>query len=328
MRNLRELDLNLLRTLDALLDERNVTRAAERLSLTQPAVSGMLTRLRESFDDPLFVRTQRGIVPTLRALELATPIKQILSDIQEMLQPSVFEPATHPLTLSIAATDYGLSTIIVPFLSMLRTEAPGIRLSVRTINHDTINASLESGELDLALMTPEETAPGMHARRLYDEHYVCALREDHPDAQSDKISLERFCELDHALVSYSGNDFTGITDLVLKQRGCRRNVVFSVASFLILPDVLRNSDMITVVPGRLLADTPGIRLLPPPINIPGFTKTAAWHERTHRDPAHRWIRERLFSVCAEKTLHCREKIPAAETVTEDETATASAILFD
>src|SRR6516225_2781033 len=104
--DIRTVDLNLLRTLDALLDERNVTKAAQRLSLTQPAVSAMLTRLRESFDDPLFVRSQRGIVPTERALQLATPLKQVLSDIEQMLQAPAFEPREAELTLTIASTDY------------------------------------------------------------------------------------------------------------------------------------------------------------------------------------------------------------------------------
>jgi DNA-binding transcriptional LysR family regulator len=124
MTDIKTLDLNLLKALDALLDERSVTRAASRLGLTQPAVSGMLTRLRESFEDPLFVRTQRGIIPTLRALEMSEPVKRLLSDAEALLQPPAFDPATARMTLSVAATDYALRAIVVPFLCALRPRAP------------------------------------------------------------------------------------------------------------------------------------------------------------------------------------------------------------
>src|SRR6516225_214636 len=138
--DIRTVDLNLLRTLDALLDERNVTKAAQRLSLTQPAVSGMLTRLRESFDDPLFVRTQRGIVPTLRALELAAPLKQILGEIDALLRPPAFDPATAELTLSIASTDYALQVVVLPFLEALRRKASGVRVAVVPVQDALLQA--------------------------------------------------------------------------------------------------------------------------------------------------------------------------------------------
>lgn len=297
MRDIKTLDLNLLKALDALLDERNVTRAAARLATTQPAMSGMLTRLRESFDDPLFVRTQRGVAPTQRALELAGPVKLVLSEIGALLQPPTFEPATASLTLSIAATDYALRAIAVPFLSALKRRAPHIRVAVRPIEDDRLQAQLERGDLDLALTTPESTPPDLHARHLFDEHYVCALRQDHPAAAGSRLSLEQFCALDHALVSYTGGGFRGVTDDALTKLGRERRVTLSVTSFLILPEVLRASDLVAVVPRRLVADRDGLTLFDPPIEIPGFTKVAAWHERTHRDPGHRWLRELLFETC-------------------------------
>ena len=207
MRDIRTLDLNLLRTLDALLDERSVTRAAERLGFTQPAVSGMLTRLRESFDDPLFVRTQRGIVPTLRAMALAGPVKQILSDVDALLLPAVFDPLSAHFTLSIAATDYALQTVVLPFLVQLRAQAPGIRVAIRPVDDERIQSQFERGDLDLALMTPEAALPDLHARRLFDETYVCALRDDHPDAGGSSLSLERFCALDHCSAPHNSRTF-------------------------------------------------------------------------------------------------------------------------
>ncbi|MEM5310556.1 LysR family transcriptional regulator [Paraburkholderia sp. JHI869] len=290
------LDLNLLRALDALLDERNVTRAAQRLSLTQPAVSAMLTRLRESFGDPLFVRSQRGIVPTERALQLAAPLKQVLSEIEQMLQPQAFEPAAAEMTLTLASTDYALRAVVVPFLARLRETAPGVRAVIVPVQHERLQAQLESGDVDMALITPETTPADLHARRLFDERYVCVMRADHP-AAARRLTLERFCALDHALVSYAGGSLSGVTDEALARMGRARRVTVSVNSFLVLPDILLTSDLIAVVPSRLVKDAQGLAVVEPPLEIPGFTKTLAWHERTHRSPGHQWVRALLFETC-------------------------------
>ncbi|MBA0038707.1 LysR family transcriptional regulator [Pantoea sp. BIGb0393] len=294
--DLRTLDLNLLKALDALLDERNVTRAAERLSLTQPAVSGMLTRLRECFNDPLFTRTQRGIVPTLRALELALPVKTILTDVSELLQPKQFDPATAQMTISIAATDYALRAVVVPFMAALRQQAPGIRVAVLPVNNEQLALQFERGTVDIALITPDSAPPDLHARALYDEEYVCLMRDDHPLAQQETLTLDDFCAQDHALVSYLGGNFHGVTDQALAAIGRSRRVTLSVCSFLVLPEILRVSDLISVVPRRLAQHHAGLKVCAPPLAIQGFTKTVAWHERTHRDAGHRWLRELLFAT--------------------------------
>ncbi len=294
--DIRTLDLNLLKALDALLDERSVTRAAERLSLTQPAVSGMLVRLRECFDDPLFTRTQRGIIPTLRALELAQPIKTILAEVSELLQPKAFDPATAEITLKVAATDYALRAVIVPFMAALRLQAPGIRVAVLPVNNEQLTAQFERGDIDFALITPDTAPADLHARSLYDEDYVCLLREGHALAQPDALTLDSFCAQDHALVSYVGGSFSGVTDKSLAVLGRSRRVTLSVCSFLVLPEILRVSDLISVVPRRLTHNLPGLSVLPPPLAIQGFNKIVVWHERTHRDAGHRWLRELLFSI--------------------------------
>ncbi|SEF63931.1 LysR family transcriptional regulator [Marinobacterium lutimaris] len=159
------MDLNLLKALDALLDERNVTRAAERLGITQPAMSGILTRLRDSFDDPLFSRTQRGIIPTQRALDLSKPVKQVLRQIDTLLQPPVFVPSTASLTFTIAATDYALRAIAVPFLSALKVKAPRIKVSLLPVENERVHSQLERGQIDLALLTPDSTPPGLACAR-------------------------------------------------------------------------------------------------------------------------------------------------------------------
>ncbi|WP_413595067.1 LysR family transcriptional regulator [Citrobacter youngae] len=287
--DIRTLDLNLLKTLDALLDERNVTRAAQRLSLTQPAVSGMLNRLRDYFDDPLFVRTPHGIVPTLRARAMAAPIKQILSDIDILLKPAQFDPLTETLTFTIAATDYALKAVIVPFIAALRARAPGIRVRVVPVEPEQLTTQFEQGKIDLALLTPDSTPENLHHRPLYNEEYVCLMRHDHPDARQ-ALTLDRFCALEHVLVSYKGESFWGVTDEALAEVGRKRQIGLSVSSFLVLPDILAISEMIAVVPARLAYTDPRMHVVSPPLPIAGFTKSMAWHERTHRDAAHQWLR--------------------------------------
>ena len=136
--------------------------------------------------------------------------------------------------------------------------------------------------------------PDLHARRLFDETYVCALRDDHPDAGGSSLSLERFCALDHALVSFAGERFWGVTDDALAMVGRRRHVALTLTSFLALAGLLRTTDLLAVLPRRLVEDASGLVALEPPVDIPGFTKLAVWHERTHRDPGHRWVRALLF----------------------------------
>ena len=297
MSNLRTIDLNLLKVFDALIDEGSVTRAAARLSLTQPAVSGSLTRLREGFNDPLFVRTRRGIVPTTHALALAAQVKRVLSDVECMLQPASFDPKLATLTITIAASDYAQRAVLVPFLAVLRERAPGIRVSVLPANPELVHTQLERGELDLALMTPETTAPDLHSQVLFDEHYVCAMREGHPYASPKRLSLARFCSLDHAIVSYSGGGFRGAADEALARVGRSRRVSLSVPCFLVLPEILRTSDLIAVAPSRLIAGSPGLVAMAPPVDVTGFTKVVTWHDRTHNDPAHAWVRAVLLETC-------------------------------
>lgn len=296
--DIRALDLNLLKALDALLDEGSVTRAAQRLSLTQPAVSGMLTRLRDYFGDPLFVRTSHGMVPTLRASELSMPVKQILTDIAILLKPMQFDPMTAELTYTLVATDYALKAVVVPLIAALKQHAPRIRIAVRSVDSERMYQQLSRGEVDLALVTPQTTPDDLHGRALYQEEYVCVARSHHPLAAASEMTLEQFCEQEHILVSTEGR-FMGVTDEALAELSLTRRVGVSVNSFLVIPDILRSTDMIAVVPSRMVPVDSDLAIIPLPLNVPGFTKSMAWHERTHRDPAHQWIR----ALCVEISQH-------------------------
>lgn len=296
--SLRQLDLNLLRAFDALMLERNVTRAAARLSLTQPAVSGALQRLRDVFGDPLFVRTQRGIAPTHKALELADAVRRILADVEQLLSPTVFDPATAQRTVTLAATDYALKAVVQPLLAALREQAPGIKVAVLSLDEATLVGKMERGELDMALLTPQTTPPELHGLPLFDEHYVCVMRQGHPKAPRKGLSLPAFCKLDHGIVSLQGGGFTGATDEALAAQGRQRRVVVSVPSFTMLLDLVRRTDIVALVPSRLLAgDSEGLHAMPPPLEVPGFTKILAWHARTHHDAGQRWLRALIVRVC-------------------------------
>lgn len=272
--DIRTLDLNLLKALDALLDEGSVTRAAQRLSLTQPAVSGMLIRLRDYFGDPLFVRTSHGMVPTLRANELSMPVKQILTDIAILLKPRQFDPMTAELTYTIVATDYALKAVVVPLMAELKQRAPYIKIAVRPVDNERMYQQLSLGEVDLALITPQTTPEDLHGRALYEEDYVCVARSHHPLAASSEMTLEQFCKQQHILVSSEGN-FTGVTDEALSKLSLTRRVGMSVNSFQVIPDILRVTDMIAVVPHRMVLTNKDLIILPLPLKVPGFTKSMA-----------------------------------------------------
>lgn len=152
-------------------------------------------------------------------------------------------------------------------------------------------------QIDFALLTPDFQAPDIHAKNLYDERYICAARHDHPIAQQSELTLEQFCRLEQALISYHGGSFSGITDQALQALGLQRNISLSVQSFIVLPELLAQSDLLAIVPERLIANLPNLKRFEPPLKIQGFTKTLIWHERTHKDPTYRWVRELIEKAC-------------------------------
>jgi DNA-binding transcriptional LysR family regulator len=291
MRELRRIDLNLLVALDVLLEERNVTRAADRLALTQPTVSAMLARLRELFDDPLFVRAQRGLLPTPRAQALAPPLKEWLAGAHGLVAGEAFDRAMTTFTASISANDYIQSALLVPLVKRLRREAPNVRLAVRGAELCNGTAPFANGDIDLCIATTSEIpSRDLPARLLYNEHYVCIVREGHPLAGA-RVTLDQFCRFPHITISTTGSEFAGPVDHALAQLGRERQVVLSVPGFLILPEVLATDDLVAVVPERVMRGrSSGLRTFTPPVAIPEFNVVALWHRRLHKDPAHRWLR--------------------------------------
>jgi len=291
------MDLNLLRVLDALLDARSVSRAAIALGYTQPTVSGMLKRLRDLLADPLFVRTQRGLLPTPRAVALAAPLKQFLADAQRMVAREAFDPTSASMTFTIASNDYMQGALLVPFVNVLRREAREIRLAIAPAINEGVSEALARGQIDLAVTIPEFAMSDLPSRLLYRERYVVAVRRQHPLARLRTMTASRLCSYDHVLVSPTGGSFEGPVDLALARLGLRRSVRYSVPSFLLVPDILQTDDLIAFVPARLLREgNEQLAVLKPPVEIPGFDVIGVWHPRVDKDAAHRWLRGRLAAI--------------------------------
>lgn len=295
MNNFGRLDLNLLITLDVLLAERNVTRAAERLNLSQPSVSVQLAKLRDTLGDPLLLPGPRGMRPTARAEALREPLREALEALQRAVSPQDrFDPARATNTWRVAAFDYAESTVVLPVLHGLRTMAPGTRLAVMQAVPSLLARQAEQGEIDLAFHTTEGAPPGLHRRPLFTERYVLAGRAGHPGLRR-KPTPAQFCRLEHVIVSPDGGGFFGPTDDALAARGLSRRVVLSVPHFLFVLSVLASTDLVAMLPSRLVRDAAGIKVVEAPIEIPGYEMSMLWHERVHRDPAHRWLRDTIVA---------------------------------
>lgn len=296
MTNLRKLDLNLLVTLDVLLAEHNVTRAAERLNFSQPSISVHLAKLRDLFGDPLLLPGPRGMRPTARAEQLREPLRQALEALAHAVSPSSpFDPAVADHTWRLAATDYGESTVVLPALAGLRAAAPGTRLAVLDMVPSRIARQAEQGDIDMAFHTSEGSPPGMRRRLMFAERYVLAGRAAHPRLKR-RPTQAQFCRLEHVIVSPDGGGFAGITDEVLAQAGLARRVVLSVPHFLFLMSVLASTDLVAMLPERLVRGNSLLRVVEPPLAVPGYEMAMLWHERAHRDPAHQWLRDLIANA--------------------------------
>ena len=299
-RQLHRLDLNLLLAFDALIAERNVTRAAERMSVGQPAMSASLARLRKFFDDPLLVRQGRVLVPTARALDLIEPIREALDTIESTLRASrEFDPRTHHRTFTVMASDYVLLLLLGRLLAELEVEAPHLRFTVRPIAADFAE-QIHSSRLDL-LIFPEELAPEdmqAHSERLFTDRLVCAVDRNHPEV-GERLTEQQFCTL--PLVAFDGNPLQTVHELRFRQLGLVRPVEIRTQSFVIQPLMLPGSRLMALVHerlGRYFAETVGIRLVDPPIPIAPMSEAMFWSPRTDTDPAHRWLRGRVQRAAA------------------------------
>lgn len=295
-------DLNLLRVFEALWRERNVSRAAKQLGVSQPALSHALGRLRRELADPLFVRVPRGIEPTERAVALAQPVADALASLRRVYAPpAVFDPQRAVGRIGVASTEYFEHLVLPRLLPLLRAEAPGIVLQACLAPGRLPKEQMERGEIDLAVAGFFGKLPaGFFSQALLTDEFVCIARRGHPVVKR-RLTLKRYTELEHLLISPQG-DLVGIIDRELSRMGLSRRVVAGTASFLTLGAVVARSELLLTLPRRLaaqFAEQLPIEVHPLPLKAPRLRIVQAWHERTHADPLQRWFRRLLLGVIRE-----------------------------
>lgn len=289
------MDLNLLLVFDAVMDERNVTRAAGQLGITQSAVSHALKRLRLLLGDPLFVRSPKGMVPTPSAVAVAVDVKPALRQIRAALgRRDIFDPATSTRRFEIGLSDYAAVVLLPGLMERMGREAPGTSLTVKNTGHANGLGLLESGDVELIAGNFPSPPPHMEETLLFEEDFVCAGRGGHA-ALRTALTMKRYLAQDHLQVSTRGEPH-GYVDDVLDRLGVARKVKVTIGHFLVAPLLLRHSNLVATEPRRLfapLAKLLSLTLKPPPFAIPTFRVVQMWHSRYNVDPGHVWLREMM-----------------------------------
>lgn len=291
--DISDLDLNLLVVFDALLRTHSVSAAARQLSMSQPATSFALNRLRKTFDDPLFIRTPRGVHPTPYAESLAVPLANILESIRsDILHRSNFDPLTARRAIKLNMHDVGELVFLPPILEHVSKAAPGIEILSVNRDESEIEPALRSGELDLVIgHFPELHGATLFQQRLFSHSFVCITRKGHPITGKD-MTRRQFIEGEHGIVHTSGQT-RDVLSAELDAQGLTRRIVLSIQHYLAVPMILAASDLIFTVPyaiGSQLAQLGEIKLLNPPFKEKRRVVKQYWHARFHEDPANRWIR--------------------------------------
>ncbi len=300
--NIQTFDLNLLLAFDALLRERNVTRAGARIGLTQPSMSNALTRLRKLCDDPLFVRTRAGMEPTPLAQKLAGPVQQGLETLKIGLeQPFGFDPAKSARTFRLVMSDIAEITVLPRLMAALKRAAPEVNIVATQVPRERFRSVLENGEADLALGNLPELKSGFYQQRLFHDHYVCLARRDHPDI-GERLSLRQYLQGSHVQVSTSVGDT--MIDRELTKRGLQRRIALQVPHFLVVTVIVMNCDLLVTIPYTvvsLLRAMDRVKVMKLPFRIPDANVRQFWHQRYHHDPANRWLRRLIAEVFLDVT---------------------------
>ena len=309
--NFRTLDLNLLRVFDEVMTERSLTRAAVKLSITQPAVSNALRRLREALGDDLIQRRGQEMAPTPRALALWPAVRDALRQLQEIITPSSFAPAQANTTFVLAMADATAAKLMPGLVEIMDRDAPGVSIRVvplttRDPRHllDLETADLAIGYFpavfaDLTAQAQAGEAIAFAHQRLYSGEYVCVMRRDHPLA-GEPLTLDRYCAARHLLVSFSGRPF-GFVDQALAVLGRERRIVLTVNQFFTAGKVVAHSNLLTVLPRHFVSVTGFAEQLVMhelPYSVPTVQIDALWHHRVHRASAHEWLRATIATVAS------------------------------
>jgi DNA-binding transcriptional LysR family regulator len=293
-------DLNLLVTLDVLLAEGSVARAARRLGLSPSAMSRALARLRETTGDPLLVRAGRGLVPTPRALALRGPVGRLVQDGEAVLRPAeMLELKGLVRTFTLRASEGFAETVGPALIARLEKEAPSVQLRfVQKASKDS--APLRDGSIDMDLgVVGSATSPEMRAQALFRDRFIGVVRKGHPLSKG-RITAVRYASGRHVLVSRRGLD-RGLVDDALAPLGLERTIVTIVSGFATALALARASDLIATVPERGTKNLcEGMDCFALPVAAPEVTVSLLWHPRMDADPAHRWLRERVREACLDR----------------------------
>ncbi|WP_435932365.1 LysR substrate-binding domain-containing protein [Moraxella bovoculi] len=325
--NLQKVDLNLLVYLDVLLREKNVTRAAEQLGITQPAMSNILRRLRSLFNDPLLVRSSEGMTPTERAGELQPRIREILSDVSTLLEPRTeFRPYSTSRVFRIMTSDYAEATLVPRLVKALRSEAPNVILDFLTPS-DVSYRDMEQGRVDLAINRFNEIPQSFHQVLVWRDTFSCLLSADSPYVS--RFNLKNYLKAQHVWVSKTGmgvgfgvnpekSGGLGSIDQALQRLGQKRQISVFTRHYQMPAMLAANKDLIATLPTRVAKlqahNNPQIVVKEPPFFIPEFELTMAWSPLLQHHPAHRWLRQLILHV-------------ARQVIAEEEAALQSARLI-
>tara|TARA_R100001143_G_scaffold63550_1_gene71794 strand:+ start:1560 stop:2465 length:906 start_codon:yes stop_codon:yes gene_type:complete len=297
MKKLANIDLKLLQLFDEICKTRNLSRAAENLNLTQPAVSLALGRLRQHFGDPLFVRVGGKMVPTPIAEQLHELVANAIALLEATMayQPR-FDPASDARLFRIAMTDVGQIVVLPHILNTFRDIAPHIQVDVITITNE-IADQLQHGDVDLALGFVPDLDGRYVQQKLFEDGFACLVREDHPRVK-EALTIRSFQDEEHVIVKTSGTGHL-IIEHNLQQQGLKRKVGVQVPNFIGVATVVGSSNLIATLPGRaatLLARAHGVRVMKLPVDMPSYHVRQSWHERMQHDPAHKWLRKKVAEI--------------------------------
>jgi len=291
---LANFNLNLLVALDALLGERSVSEAAKRTRVTPSAMSHSLAELRGLLDDPLLVRSGRGMVLTPRAEALGPPLRKVLLDARRLLAGGTsFEPATAERRFVIAAPDFLATLLLPPLLEAIAIEAPGIGLEIVPSTRRGNAWLLETGEVDLALGAIVDHSSAIRRMDLCTEGFACAARKGHPNIRGE-LDLRAYVETPHLVITLGDDAAPTWIDQALAKLGKQRRVAVRVRYFMTAPLVIAESDLLLTAPSMLIryfARLVPLQVLKPPLDLPTYPEEAYWHERFDDEPAHVWLRE-------------------------------------
>jgi DNA-binding transcriptional LysR family regulator len=287
MSGIDRLEIKQLRIFQALLRERNVSRVAQQVGLTQQAVSGQLSKLREIFNDRLFLRKSNGLVPTPYAEQLSGKIDQALQGFEQLLEPESFEPELIVGTYIIAATDYAQQVVLPEVIAKMRQQAPNLKIIIQDLDIDNLSDSLTTGKINLVIACPGFVPSNYPCRTLFSEHHICVAAKNSPLANK-KLRLRDIAGYPQIIVSPSRPNFRGSIDTWFEEHGLKRNVVISAPCFSIVPLYLEKTEAIAFLPSRALENS-NLTILDLSESPLSFDVIVAWHPRSNKDALHNWV---------------------------------------